>query len=325
MGRGALWPGCASLRAGQEAAAGLLDWLGSRVVLFRAGDWLFVTFGLFAALGAVAALAGAGVLLVGHGLAAACFPPLAVAGSALVVVGSWAAGQLLDYRRLRREGLSAAKRPVFVSWGGLAGLLLTLVIFARWSGLALLLVWDDLARVMPLGHALGRLGCLTYGCCCGRPTAGRLAITYRHPESKAVRNNGLAGVPLHPAALYEAILDLGILAVANLAALAGAPTGVPTALVFLAYGAGRFGIEFLRDNGGRFVLGCLSVNHVASLAVAALGALVLAVSAAAGVAAPPYSPAAAAAGAGKIAVAVAPAAALVFVGFGLHRRRVGEW
>ncbi len=97
-------------------------------------------------------------------------------------------------------------------------------IFSWHSGIALLVLVDAFARAMPIGHALGRLGCLSYGCCYGRPTRRRLAITYRNPLAKAVRIGNLQHVRLHPAAFYEAVLDLGILLAVNAAVLArGAP------------------------------------------------------------------------------------------------------
>ena len=189
--------------------------------------------------------------------------------------GSWMAGLILDYRLLLHQRWAALRRPIFVSWGGLLAMPFALGVFSVLSGFSVLLLLDALARTVPIGHALGRLGCLCYGCCFGRPTGGRLAITYRNPQAKAVRVAGLWGVPLHPAALYEAVLEVGIFLAVNLAAMMNVPVGVPAGLALLLYGAGRFAIEFLRDNDGRIVVAWVSLNHIISLAVAALGGLAL--------------------------------------------------
>ena len=168
-----------------------LDWLADQVVLFRHGDLVFVTFGLFAALGAFLTLAGMGLILIGQGVSFGAFVALALGASALVVIGSWVVAQLLDFRMLLRQPRQALRRPVFASWGGLLMVPLVFAVFSWQTGLALLVLVDAFARAMPIGHALGRLGCLSYGCCYGRPTNQRLAITYRNPLAKAVRVRGL--------------------------------------------------------------------------------------------------------------------------------------
>jgi phosphatidylglycerol:prolipoprotein diacylglycerol transferase len=308
-----------------DSLSATLDWLAERVVLFRHGDLVFVTFGLFAALGAFLTLAGMGVILIGQGVSIGAFIALALGASALVVFGSWLLAQLLDFRLLLQKPREALRRPVFASWGGLLIMPLVFGIFSWHSGIAVLVLVDAFARAMPIGHALGRLGCLSYGCCYGRPTRRRLAITYRNPLAKAVRIGNLQNVRLHPAAFYEAVLDLGILLAVNAAALLGAPLGVPSALALMAYGLGRFAIEFLKDNDGRFLLGRYAVNHLLSLAMAALGALLLHSILLAPEAAPVIAWAPALDAVPRLLPALAPSAIVIFAGYSVHRRRVGSW
>ena len=212
-----------------EIASAALDWLADRVVLFRAGDLVFVTFGLFAALGTLFTLTGMGVILLGQGMDARTFLGLSLFGSATIVLASWLLGQLLDFRLVLENPREALRRPIFVSWGGVFGLPIVFGLFSWLSDFSLLLLLDALARTLPIGHALGRLGCLSYGCCFGRPTERRLAITYRNPHAKAVRVGDRHNVRLHPAALYEAVLDIGILVAVYAAVAVAAPVGVPAA------------------------------------------------------------------------------------------------
>jgi phosphatidylglycerol:prolipoprotein diacylglycerol transferase len=305
--------------------SGLLNRLANHVVLFQFGNLVFVTFGLFVALGAAVSLAGAGTILIGQGLGGGLFLAFALGGSAAVVGGSWFAGVILDYRLVLRQGWRALRRPIFVSWGGLLALPLSLAVFSVWTGFSALLILDALARTVPLGHALGRLGCLCYGCCFGRPTHGCLAITYRNPQAKAVRVAGLWGVPLHPAALYEAVLEFGVFLAVNAAAVMDVPVGVPAGLALLLYGSGRFAIEFLRDNQGRMLFAWVSVNHVLSLTVAALGGLALCVLLTARQQAPTISWAAGLEAIPWLLVAIVPSALVMFLGFAMHWRRVGHW
>ena len=308
------------------ALSAVLDRLAERVVLFRHGDWVFVSFGLFGALGAVLTTGLMGAILVGQGVAPGLFLGLALVGSATVVGGSWLLGQVFDYRLLLEDPRKALRRPVFVSWGGALGLSLTLVLFASLSGQGLLLLLDALARSIFLGHAVGRIGCLSYGCCFGRPTRGRLAITYHNPHAKAVRIGRRQGVPLHPAALYEAALELALLLAINAVALWGAPVGVPTVLALVGYGCIRFAVEFLRDQRGRAVVGSLSLNHLIALAMLGLGAGLAALVLPGGLGlAPAVAWSTSLAAAPWLAPASVPGALVIFVGFSLHRGGIGRW
>jgi phosphatidylglycerol:prolipoprotein diacylglycerol transferase len=308
-----------------DSVSAALDQLANRVVLFQHGDLVFVTFGLFAALGAFLTLAWMGVILIGQGIPVGTFVTLALVASALVVLGSWLVAQLLDFRMLLQSPWEALRRPVFASWGGLLTVPLVFGIFSWHSGVALLALVDAFALAMPIGHALGRLGCVSYGCCYGRPTGQRLAITYRNPLAKAVRVGDHQHVRLHPTALYEAILDLGILVAVSAAFFLGMPLGVPSALALMAYGIGRFAIEFLKDNGGRILSGRYSVNHLLSLAMASLGLLLLPSIFLAPQAAPVVAWAPAFDALPRLLPALVLSAMVVFAGFGVHRRRVGSW
>jgi phosphatidylglycerol---prolipoprotein diacylglyceryl transferase len=73
----------------------------------------------------------------------------------------------------------------FIFFGGLSGALATAAIFAWWRGLSFWRGADYFAFALPLGHAIGRVGCFLNGCCPGRPphptqlyeSAGLLAIS----------------------------------------------------------------------------------------------------------------------------------------------------
>ena len=313
------------LARGLDALSRVLDRLADRVVLFRWGGLVFVSFGLFAALGVFVSTSGMAFLLIGQQMSPVLFGLLALAGSVAMVLGSWLLGLAFDYRLLLERPREALRRPVFVSWGGLFSLGLVIAAFAGLTGFSALLILDALARCSPLGHALGRVGCLAYGCCFGHPTEGHLAITYRNPEAKAVRVAGLSGVRIHPAPFYEALLDLAIFGVVNGVALLGAPIGVPAALTALFYALGRFTIEFSRNNQGRMIVGPFSLNHAICLVMALAGAVTLRYAVQAAVAPPALSWSAAVAAAPALLPVFVLGALLVFLGFSMHRGRVGGW
>jgi phosphatidylglycerol:prolipoprotein diacylglycerol transferase len=73
----------------------------------------------------------------------------------------------------------------FIFFGGLLGALTAGGLFAWWRGLSFWRGADYFAIALPLGHAIGRVGCFFNGCCPGRPphpvqlyeSAGLLAIS----------------------------------------------------------------------------------------------------------------------------------------------------
>ena len=86
------------------------------------------------------------------------------------------------------------------------GLLLALAASAWYLRRAHLPAWkvaDLAAPGIALGQAIGRLGCLSAGCCFGRPTDASWGITFT--DRYAYDNIGVPlNVPLHPTQLYEA-------------------------------------------------------------------------------------------------------------------------
>jgi phosphatidylglycerol:prolipoprotein diacylglycerol transferase len=212
----------------------------------------------------------------------------------------------------------------FASWGGFLAIAVGLVLYAALSGRSLLLLIDAAALGGTLGHAVGRIGCLTLGCCFGRPSSSPLAVRYESPLAKAVRVGDLRDIPIHPVPLYEAILNLGLFFLLNAVALAGSREGVPAALYLIMYGSGRFLLEFLRHNSLDDHIGPLPRNQWLALLQAAAGVgLLAALSSAAG----PASPSIAEAPARTLILLpiLAACAAIVFLAYSLHRGSIGRW
>ena len=298
--------------------------LANWTVLFRVGEYIFVTLGLFAAVGAFLGGLWASALLLGQGL-----PLLDVALLlAGILVGHivLARAFLLPWRLpalLQRTG-ETLRTVEFASWGGFIAIALGLVLYAVLSGRSLLLLIDAAVLGGTLTHAVGRIGCLTFGCCFGRPSESPLAIRYDSPLAKAVRVAGLRGTPIHPVALYEAIFNLGLFLLLNGIALAGSREGVPAALYLVIYGSGRFLLEFLRYDSGDDRIGPLSRSQWLSLLQAGAGAaLLVALSTASG----PASPSIGDADAETLVLlpVLTVCAALVFLAYSLHRGSIGRW
>lgn len=62
---------------------------------------------------------------------------------------------------------------------------------------------DIFMTVLPLGHAIGRIGCFLAGCCYGKPTNLPIGVIFKRSDVIAP---SLKYTPLHPVQLYESSL-----------------------------------------------------------------------------------------------------------------------
>ncbi len=219
-----------------------------RVVLARVGPITLVSFGLWAAIAwaiggfvAVARLSQVGLLT--ESLA----PFLSVGIPLLAILGSRLLEILVNLKAYAAAPTRKLPETGFAFQGALILCTLVLIAVAFQHSLPALRLLDALVLGLPLGHAFGRMGCLAYGCCHGRPTTSRLSIRYVDPCSKPVWKEGLSGVLLHPTQLYSAAGNVGLFLVLNgLAQLGPMREGMLAAAYLLLNSAGRFGMEFLR-------------------------------------------------------------------------------
>jgi phosphatidylglycerol:prolipoprotein diacylglycerol transferase len=131
-----------------------------------------------------------------------------------------------------------------VFYGGLLGGLAAGAIYIWKRQLPPWRTLDVFAPAVALGHAIGRLGCLSAGCCWGVACDRPWAITFTHPD--AARFGTPLGVPLHPTQAYEALGEFLICGV--LLALWQRPhrDGQLIGLYLAMYAVLRFVVEFFR-------------------------------------------------------------------------------
>ena len=214
------------------------------VVLFRVGNVSVATFGLLAALGVTAGAWVACVRQIQAGMAPSRYAPvLFLVLPTLSIVGSRLFALGLDWHRVRH--LSWARHG-FAFQGGFILTVAGVAALAAVYHLELLLLMDTFVLGVPLGHSLGRIGCFTYGCCHGRPTRSPLCVRYTNPESKAVWQSGLAGVPLYPTQVYSAVGNLVLFCLLGVLATRQRCPGELAGIYLTLSSVGRFGIEFLR-------------------------------------------------------------------------------
>ena len=159
-----------------------------------------------------------------------------------------------------------------VFYGGLLGALAVAAWYLRKTGLPALPAADAFAPGIALGHAIGRLGCFSAGCCWGIECHLPWAVTFTNPAA-----NQLVGVPLdvplHPTQLYESAAEFIICGI--LYWRFGRPHGRGDiiSLYLMLYGAARFVVEFFRYHEQGNLWGTpLDASQWISLVLFAVGA-----------------------------------------------------
>ncbi len=155
----------------------------------------------------------------------------------------------------------------FVFYGGFIGVLLAGWIATRRMKLSFVKLSDYFAVALPLGHAIGRLGCLAAGCCYGRHTDMPWGIALDGDPSR------------HPTQIYESILNLLIAFTVARVGLARTRDGRwkpgSAFLLYIAlYAVARFVVEIYRgDDRGAFWYGLSPSQFIAVAALIAVGAV----------------------------------------------------
>lgn len=117
--------------------------------------------------------------------------------------------------------------------------------------------------------ATARLGCLSVGCCHGRPS--RWGMLYGPEQVQTGFPSWLAGVRLFPIQAVESLWVFGIVAAGTIWIWRESVPGSVFAFYIVAYAAGRFFLEFFRgDEGRRYLLGFSEAQWTSVVLVAAV-------------------------------------------------------
>jgi len=156
--------------------------------------------------------------------------------------------------------LSTLRSPG-VYYGGLLLAIAAAALYIVKKKLPVLVMADISAPGIALGQAISRLGCLSAGCCYGKPTNLPWGITFTNQYS--YDNVGVPlNVPLHPTQIYDLVGALALFVFLTWRLSKKHVTG-QIMLEYLALFAGlRFFVEFFRDDDRGFLLyGLLSTSQ----------------------------------------------------------------
>jgi phosphatidylglycerol---prolipoprotein diacylglyceryl transferase len=189
---------------------------------------------------------------------------------ALGVIAGGRLGWMLFYgtERIMAEPLS-----VFRIWeggmsfhGGLIGVIIALLLFARSRGRHIADVFDFAAPLPAIGIGAGRIGNFINGELWGKPTDVPWAVV-------------VDGVALHPSQLYEAVLE-GLVLFLVVWWFTARPRfrWAPAGLFMACYGVFRFAVEFVRvpdADIGYLMFGWVTMGQLLSLPMIIAGLALL--------------------------------------------------
>lgn len=155
----------------------------------------------------------------------------------------------------------------FAYYGALYGGLLGGYLYTRIAKKNFLDLGDNLLIVLPLGHAIRKLGCFLNGCCYGIFTDHAVGRMFNDTTSQHLMNR-------HPVQLYEAAGNALIFVVLLILLKRRRYQGTVIAAYLLLYGIARLGTDFFRvDNAA--VLAGFSISQIISIFTAVVGAVIL--------------------------------------------------
>ena len=172
----------------------------------------------------------------------------------------------VDWEHISHDPMSLV-RSGGVFYGGLIAAVLTSIWFFRAHKLSVWQMTDVMAPSVALGHAIGRLGCFSAGCCYGKPTAMAWGVTFTNEYAHEIVGVPL-GISLHPTQLYEAFAELFIFGFLIFLSSRKKWDGQIFWSYVALYSTARVVIEFFRgDPRGTVLDGSFSTSQVIAFAM----------------------------------------------------------
>jgi phosphatidylglycerol---prolipoprotein diacylglyceryl transferase len=160
-----------------------------------------------------------------------------------------------------------------VFYGSIPGGLLAGALWCRSTGTPFAEAADLVMTFVPLGHAIGRVGCWAAGCCfgagCDAPWAVRYPIgspafdAHTHGLAADVAASWDASLPVHPTPLYGVIANLALFAWLRWGRVTGRGRGGVLAAWLVGYAGIRFVLEPFRGDTVRGFLASVRAPGVA--------------------------------------------------------------
>lgn len=168
-------------------------------------------------------------------------------------------------------------------YGGLLLSAAALIVFIRFQKKPIAEVLDIIVTAVPLGHAVGRIGCFLNGCCYGKPSEGFLAVRYprgsipwsEQLQQKIIPPDAVCSASVLPTQLIESALNFTIFIILMLLFRRKRRAGEQVAAYMMLYAVARFVVEYTRADE-RLYIGPFSISQTISIALFTAGLLLTA-------------------------------------------------
>jgi phosphatidylglycerol:prolipoprotein diacylglycerol transferase len=194
-----------------------------------------------------------------------------VGAKILYIINDWSTyvahpGEIFSLSTLQAGGVFS---------GGLIGALIAAVWFIRKYRMPALATCDAFAPGLALGHAIGRVGCFTAGCCYGKPTTHFWGVTFTSPIAHELVGTPL-NQPLEPTQLFESAVELANFFILMWLFKRKKFDGQVFGAYLFLYGVARYFLEFIRDDPGRGSVfgGIMTGTQLISICIVILGGLI---------------------------------------------------
>ncbi len=234
--------------------------------LFSIGSMTIHGYGVMIAIGFAFAIAMSYIRAKAYGLRKNAIIDFGLLAMIFGFFGAKLLYVIVEYEAFFANPLSVIGSDGFVIYGGIIGGVLAVIIYCRIKKISFMSYFDLAIPAVAAAQGFGRIGCYLAGCCYGCESTF-LGVIF--PEGSIAP----AGISLLPTQLISSAGDFLIALVLVLYARKSKTKGNVGALYLLLYGAGRFAIEFFR-NDVRGSVGTLSTSQFISIFFM-LGAIVL--------------------------------------------------
>ncbi len=242
-------------------------------VLFHIGSFNLYTYGLFVALGFMTAVWVSQKNAGPHG-----FLPDTITDIFFIILISAILGARFLYVWINFDDYRNNWLDIFKIWngglvffGGFLGAVAASVLYLKIKKLDIWKTADLIAPGIALGHAVGRLGCFSAGCCYGKTCDLPFAVKFTNPESLAPLN-----VYLHPTQIYSVFSNLLLFFILIIFQKKKKFNGMVFLIYIMLYSLFRFIIEFFRgDFRGNFIFDFISMSQGIGLIVFLIALILL--------------------------------------------------
>ncbi len=156
----------------------------------------------------------------------------------------------------------------FVFYGGLIGGAIGLFIYTSVYKANIIEYIDIYATVLPLGHAIGRIGCFFAGCCYGVPSSFGVIYTQTVGQTPL-------GIKLFPVQLAESACLIALFIILLVLFFKSKRKGIVALVYAFSYSVIRFVLEFFRGDAERGIFFGISTSQWICILLALISTILL--------------------------------------------------